>query len=363
MTFYQSAADAVFRTLHPRPAGDCFSAQSIFEAAQPTRALWGTAPCYNGEGYLSRMLDALSAQQTAFRYEVIFVDDGSADGTLDLLQRRAKEHPHWRVLTQPNGGTACARNTGMRVSRGEYLMFVDSDDAISSGYIDGLMTAAAAAHADLAACAYESRTEQGRLLRRAAPAGDADRSILNGCPWGKVFRRTLFEHLLFPEGFWFEDTILPFLVFPHVKTLATTDACTYLYRSSASNTTQSALKKARSLDTVYVTDLVLGRAASLAPDGWLRSADCYDLLVGQFYLNHRRLMGQPPVCRKALFKMQAAYLNAEYPDRTGRVPSTSRYERAMRRGSFLAGECAVRLDKPDKLLALIRQKRSHSGGK
>lgn len=127
--------------------------------------------------------------QSVIHCILTFGDAAGYVRALDLLQRRAKEHPHWRVLTQPNGGTACARNTGMRVSRGEYLMFVDSDDAISSGYIDGLMTAAAAAHADLAACAYESRTEQGRLLRRAVRPGGCGRPALPRDPSGERGRQ------------------------------------------------------------------------------------------------------------------------------------------------------------------------------
>ena len=349
MRFSSPEADAVFGRLRPKPSGVCTSETSVFLHEMPTLDLSVIVPCYNAAATLPALLDALAAQRTRFRWEAVLVDDGSTDGTPALLRECAQVNPQWQIISKENGGAASARNAGIRVSRGRYLMFVDADDTVTDGYIEGLMTAAPGAQ--LAACAYESRTPGGRLLRRAVPQGDADWRIVNGCPWGKAFDRALFAHVLFPEGYWFEDTVLAFLVYPQVTRLATTAACTYLYCSSPNNTTQRAMGDPRSVDTVYVTELAL----SHAPQDWLTSDAGYAQVLDQFYLNHRRLMGQPRACREQLFALQAGYVNENYPGRAVGACASPGYAAALRRGSFTLGELAVRADKPIKLLARVRQ--------
>lgn len=356
MRFYPEAADAVFGRLHPRPAGTCISEASVFLEKNPSLDLSVIIPCYNGEATLPALLTSLAAQQTRFAWEIILVDDGSTDATPEILHGFAAQQRRCRVVSKENGGAASARNAGIRVSRGRYLMFVDADDAISAGYVDGLLSAAAENGADLAACAYESHAERGALLRRAVPSGVADWGIVNGCPWGKAFRRELFAHVLFPEGYWFEDTVLAFLVYPQVKRLATTPKCTYFYRSSPGNTTQRAMRDVRSIDTVYVTDMVLNCVQQWAPATWLAGKACFQLLLEQFYLNHRRLMGLQVDCRRLLFQMQSAYLNGQYPDGRADGCASPLYARALRHRKFWMAELAVRLDKPLKLLARIRQR-------
>ena len=361
MRFYSKEADEVFGSLHPRPAGGCTSEESVFLEKDPSLDLSVIVPCYNASATLPGLLTTLAAQQTRFDWEVILVDDGSTDSTPEILRSFAQGRSRFRIVSQKNGGAASARNAGIRTSRGRYLMFVDADDGLSDGYIDALLSAAVEANAGLSACAYESRTESGVLLRRSVPSGDADWGIVNGCPWGKAFRRELFAHVVYPEGYWFEDTVLAFLIYPRVEKLATTSKCTYRYRSSANNTTRSAMGNVRSIDTVYVTDMVLSAAPELVGAEWLKGAACVRLLQDQFYLNHRRLMGQPPACRRQLFGMQAAYMNAEYPGRRAEGCASPVYAYALRHRSFGVAELAVRLDKPLKLLARIRGILFHGG--
>lgn len=95
-------------------------------------------PVYNAERYLSECLDSL-LQQTQTAYEIICVDDGSTDGSPDILDRYAAEHTCVRVLRKENGGVSSARNAGLKIARGEYIWFVDSDDAIAYGCLDQII--------------------------------------------------------------------------------------------------------------------------------------------------------------------------------------------------------------------------------
>lgn len=88
-------------------------------------------PCYNVAPYVERAVR--SVQEQAFAdWELILVDDGSADGTLSVLRRLEASDSRIRVIAQENNGVSSARNAGLRAVRGEYVHFVDADDYLSS---------------------------------------------------------------------------------------------------------------------------------------------------------------------------------------------------------------------------------------
>ena len=84
---------------------------------------------YNAEPYLEKCLDSIRAQ-TCGDYEVICVNDGSTDGSWDILQARAFADARIRVVDKANGGPSSARNDGIRLAQGDYLCFLDADDAL-----------------------------------------------------------------------------------------------------------------------------------------------------------------------------------------------------------------------------------------
>lgn len=107
---------------------------------------------------------------------------------------------------------------------------------------------------------------------------------------------------------------------------------------------------------MYMTDLVLLRAPQWVPAEWLEGEASFRLLLEQFHLNHRRLMGQPMECRKLLFRMQSAYLNGLYPGRRLKDCASPGYAWALRHPCFEIAELTVRLDKPMKLLTRIHRR-------
>ncbi|MCL2736348.1 MAG: glycosyltransferase [Propionibacteriaceae bacterium] len=87
-------------------------------------------PVYNARQYVGRCLDSI-ASQTLSDFEAICVDDGSVDGSHEVLARYAQDDSRITVLTQPNSGVGAARNNGMRHASGTYLYFCDADDHLS----------------------------------------------------------------------------------------------------------------------------------------------------------------------------------------------------------------------------------------
>ena len=86
-------------------------------------------PVYNVEQFVEKCIRSCESQDVAKdRYEIIVVNDGAKDNSLEVVQRVAAEYDNIRVFSQPNAGLSAARNMGMRLAKGEYYMFVDSDD-------------------------------------------------------------------------------------------------------------------------------------------------------------------------------------------------------------------------------------------
>ena len=92
-------------------------------------------PVYNVEKYLKECLDSI-LNQTLQEIEVICVDDGSTDRSLEILREYEKKDKRVIVLTQENKGAGAARNKGLAIAKGEYLSFLDSDDFFASGMLE-----------------------------------------------------------------------------------------------------------------------------------------------------------------------------------------------------------------------------------
>lgn len=91
-------------------------------------------PIYNGEQYIENCVDELS-RQTLNNFEIILIDDGSTDKTLEILQRIKIKYENVMVYTKKNGGAGTARNYGIEKARGEYIAFLDVDDKYANEHV------------------------------------------------------------------------------------------------------------------------------------------------------------------------------------------------------------------------------------
>lgn len=106
-------------------------------------------PVYNVEPFLARCLDSIVGQ-TLREIEIVCVDDGSPDRSIDILNRYAAQDSRIRVISQENRGLGGARNRGFDAATGEYVLYVDSDDWIDPAYCERLYEAARQSGADIA---------------------------------------------------------------------------------------------------------------------------------------------------------------------------------------------------------------------
>lgn len=108
-------------------------------------------PIYNKEKYLEKCLDSILGQ-TYQDLEIILVNDGSTDDSLNVCQRYAQKDMRIRVYTEENGGVSSARNLGMEKCTGGYLSFIDPDDFVHPEYVERLKDALDKADAAIAYC-------------------------------------------------------------------------------------------------------------------------------------------------------------------------------------------------------------------
>jgi glycosyltransferase involved in cell wall biosynthesis len=195
-------------------------------------------PVYNVELYLRKCLDSLLTQ-TFQNFEVLLINDGSTDGSLSICEGYCREFPEiFRLAgTQENKGLSAARNFGITHADGEFFCFVDSDDWISSDFLERMYCVALAENADLVVCGYRAHYETGAFedFSGTDKAGsDIRRRILIGQTFAcnKMFRRNLFEDAdaRFTEGICYEDLgTIPLLV-SRSRNPAVVDAPLYHYR-------------------------------------------------------------------------------------------------------------------------------------
>lgn len=116
-------------------------------------------PCYNAEGTITPTINSIKAQIYK-DFEVIFIDDGSTDNTLDLIQHCISGSDiKYRIIAQQNSGVSIARNTGIEASDGDYLLFLDADDIYHPTMIGYLIELIEKFKLDTAFCSFTRNTD------------------------------------------------------------------------------------------------------------------------------------------------------------------------------------------------------------
>lgn len=201
-------------------------------------------PVYNVELYLDACLQSI-ASQSFTALECVCVNDGSTDGSLEILQRWAEKDSRFKIHNQQNQGPSVARNFGLNAAKGEYLSFVDADDVLRPEYLERFVQMMEQDNLDVAGCAYElSDTHSVKKFQFVVdrvldfPQLIASNQMLQQSndlcfPWRYMFRRSLVVEagICFDERCSIgEDTIFITDVLAHSQRIRLTNESLYLYR-------------------------------------------------------------------------------------------------------------------------------------
>ena len=148
--------------------------------------------------------------------EIIIIDDGSTDRSGAIVDLYAKEYGYFKVFHTANHGLSAARNLGIEQSKGEYLMFVDSDDWVSSKFVEAPYRTAVSVNADMVVFQSYQVDQKGRV-HSSPKSADSDDHVVHiidhvtaverggAVVWNKLYSRTLFENIRYPAGRVYED--------------------------------------------------------------------------------------------------------------------------------------------------------------
>ncbi|MFJ7637339.1 glycosyltransferase [Peribacillus sp. NPDC097225] len=208
-------------------------------------------PVYNVEKYINRCITSL-VNQTYTNLEIILVNDGSTDNSGLICETYAKKDKRIKVLNQKNSGQSSARNNGLSVATGDLLGFVDSDDWIAINMYETLIENLEQLNCDISACqrinvknekeAFNAKKTNNVSTFERDEIIDVflTRDML--AVYDKVYRKDIFENIIFPVDKIHEDICLTYLLMTKAKRISISDMEGYCYYSADGSTTRSPLK-------------------------------------------------------------------------------------------------------------------------
>lgn len=200
-------------------------------------------PIYNASEFLEECINSI-LQQSLKEIEVICVDDGSSDNSLEILKKYAQNDCRVKILSQSNQGAGAARNNGMSNARGEYLSFLDSDDFFDVDMLKDAYEAAHNSNADVCVfdadlfnhstkefkkCTWAFRRQYFPKEQPFSPLSpdvkDNIFRMFNGWPWDKLFRREFVQriHLQYQNLRTTNDMFFVFIGIARAKRIITVD--------------------------------------------------------------------------------------------------------------------------------------------
>lgn len=233
--------------ISPRPKGARVSPAPLLPEELDISVI---VPIYNVEAYVGACLESILSQDVDASMEVIAVIDGSPDGSEEIMRRIAERDGRLRVIVQENQGLSAARNIGIAAARGAWIAFVDSDDMLAPGHLAALVSRMRAGGCDVVASLWRRMDEGGAV----GEIGEPVRTHM--APWGRLYKREVWETLRFPVGCWYEDLITQCCILPLFHEEHVDDAG-YLYRTRPGSIVEESSTNVKALDAYWALDEML----------------------------------------------------------------------------------------------------------
>ena len=216
-------------------------------------------PVYNGEQYIDDCIACLEAQ-TYKNFEVFFINDGSEDNSLKVLEERCLNRNNYFLISTQNCGAGFARNHGINHARGKYICFVDIDDLISPHYLEKLHSLVTTMSADIACAKYvknkdddfEVLSDETKILSGQQAVDELLSMRIDNGPPVKIFTREIIGESRMPKYAVAEDLYFNYEVFKKASRVIINDSIIYSYHvgSSSLSTKKFSAERMDSLEAV-----------------------------------------------------------------------------------------------------------------
>jgi len=194
-------------------------------------------PCYNVSKYLQETIDSLLKNDTS-NLEIILVNDGSVDDTLEIINNYEKKYPELiKKIDQHNMGLSMARNNGIKIATGEYISFIDAEDTVKENLYQSITTKIEENDYDLIVFDEERIYKDHSVFVNSGIDNDClnKEEIKKIMPkiypaaCNKLYKKDLFESIQFKRGVWYEDVEFIYRLLPHINTIGVVKGYYYNY--------------------------------------------------------------------------------------------------------------------------------------
>ena len=283
-------------------------------------------PVYNVNKYIIRCIDSIY-NQISRHVEIIVVNDGSTDNSLELVQEYAEGKDEIRIINQNNKGLSGARNTGLHFSNGLYVWFVDSDDYICSSAVATILNIINCDNSQLdliafnTKCVYENNSSATKIVvRSSTKSGIINSNQLYGCykwPYSGaqfyVYRKRFLNEsgIFFKEGIFFEDILFTPQIIVNAKSIYYLNDALYCYSiRNCGSIMSTPYNLKRTTHSIYIANSLLKLYnESTSKYRWiLKDAACK--VIGHYYGNYRDLTGDERKEARKNFLKQPGYFKA-----------------------------------------------------
>lgn len=211
-------------------------------------------PMYNVEKYIAKCITSV-LNQSYTNIEIILVNDASTDCTLLVCEEYIKRDKRFKLIkNEKNSGLAYSRNAGLIIARGDYILFVDSDDWIHEDMVKTMLEIAILKNADIVLCDYiRTRSEKvekiipeigtvvelsgKEAIKKIYDVKAIQPSVLYTVAWNKLYKREILGEISFPYGMLFEDQASTFQFFYNSKKVVVIKDKLYFYRNNMNSLT------------------------------------------------------------------------------------------------------------------------------
>ena len=189
-------------------------------------------PVYNVYDYLEKCLNSL-VNQTLKDLEIIIVNDGSTDNSMDIINKYAKKYSNIYAYSKENGGLSSARNYGLKYATGQYIAFVDSDDYIDKDMFNKMYEEAINTKSDMVVCefnyVYGDKIVRSYCNLDYTLIPDKRYLIVPPMACTRLYKKELFNNIKFKEGIYYEDLELNPKLVKYTKKISFINEGLYYY--------------------------------------------------------------------------------------------------------------------------------------
>lgn len=241
-------------------------------------------PIYNVEKYLDKCINSI-INQTYDNLEIILVNDGSSDNSLEICKKYQKKDNRIILITKENGGLSDARNVGMEKATGKWYVFIDSDDYIELDYIEFLYKLVIKHDSDIGIVlpfyfrefdtiqTIDKKISIKYLSNYSAVETMLYQKEFDTSAWGKIYKSELFNNIKFPVGKLYEDISTIYKVFLRANEVVYSNAEKYFYLQRSNSIMGRPFRK-KDMDYIYQTEEMLRNIKKLDNKKLTKAAQC-----------------------------------------------------------------------------------------